>query len=196
MFRPTNIILDQVRSGKVADLIIVASDAVADLEKQGKIVAGSRLDIASSSVGLAVLAGAQRPDISSADALKQTLLATKSVAISKFGLSANHFFRVVEKFGITDEMKPKLKLVEGAGRTADLVVKGEAEIAVQLITELMAVRGVEVVGPFPPGVESTIVLTSGIFVGAKEPDAANALVTFLKVPATRLALKRTGAEPM
>jgi molybdate transport system substrate-binding protein len=196
VFKTTNVIVDQVRGGQEADLIIVGHDAAVDLEKLGKLVAGSRLDIASSSVGLAVRAGAVKPDITTVEAFKQTMLAAKVVAVSKTGLSGVHFLRVTEKLGIANEMRPKLKLVEGAGRTADFIATGEADMAVQLISELMGAKGVEVVGPFPPGIDNSIVLTSGIFVGAKVPEAARALVTFLKAPSTGPALKRTGVEPM
>lgn len=195
-FKTTNTILEQIRSGHGADLIIVGSEAATALEKEGKLLSGSRVDIGSTSVGIAVRSGTPKPDISSVEAFKQTFLSAKVVVISKSGLSSAHFLRVIEKLGMTNEIKPKLKFAEGSGRTAEYLGKGEADVAVQLISELMGVGGAEVVGPFPSGVDSKIVLTAGISVGAKEPEAAKSLITFLSSPTTGPALKKTGVDPM
>lgn len=195
-FKITKNIVELVRGGQRPDLIIVGNEAAADLEKEGKLVPNSRIDIGSTSVGIAVRNGAPKPDISSVDAFKQSLLSAKAIAVSKSGLSGVHFMRTVEKLGITNEMRPKLKLLEGSGRTADFVASGEADVAVQLISELIGVEGTEVVGPFPPGVDNTIILTSGVSVDAKEPAGASALVSFLRSPSIKVKMKKTGINPM
>ena len=166
------------------------------LGKQGKVVPGTVLDVSSTGVGLAVRSGAAKPDISTVDAFKQTMLKGGTVAVAKVGLSGEHFMRVVNKLGIADQMKPKIMLLPGSVRTAEMVAQGKADMAVQLITELKAVKGVEIVGTLPAGIDNNIITTAGVFADAGEPEAAKALAKFLSAPAAAPVLRKFGMSPM
>jgi molybdate transport system substrate-binding protein len=185
-------ILAKVRSGAALDLAILPPQAIDDLAKEGKI-SGGRTDLFVSGVGLAVKAGAPKPDISSAEALKKTLLAAKSVAHSK-AQSGIYFLSVLQRLGIADEMKSKLVVVE-SGPVGAAAAKGDAEIAIQQVTELMPVAGIDVVGPLPAELQTRILYSAGIPISAKQPDAAKALINFLASPAAAPVIKAKGLEP-
>jgi molybdate transport system substrate-binding protein len=138
--------------------------------------------------------GAPRPDISSVDAFKRALLNAKSIAYTTAGQSGLQFAKVIEDLGIADQVKAKGKTVPG-GSAGELIVKGEADMAVQLIPELMAVRGIRVVGPFPKEIQSYVVLTAGISANAKDKAAAQALIKFLIAPSAAPVIKAKGMEP-
>jgi molybdate transport system substrate-binding protein len=196
IYEPTNGILKRIGNGEAFDVVLIIKKSVEDLKGAGKVLAGSHADIARTSMGIAVREGMPNPDISSKEAFKRTLLNAKSIARSEIGASGIHFMRVLEILGITDEVKPKLKTVQGATRTGDLVANGEAEIAVQMISELLPVAGVQVVGSFPEDLYFEIVLTAGISPDTKEPEASNALVKFLASPANAQVLKRKGMSAL
>jgi molybdate transport system substrate-binding protein len=182
----------KVRSGGALDLAILPPQAIDDLVKEGKI-AGGRTDVFISGVGLAVKAGAPKPDISSADALKKTLLAAKSVAHSK-AQSGIYFLSVLDRLGIADQMKGKLVVVEG-GPVGVAAAKGDAEIALPQVTELMPVVGVDVVGPLPAELQTKILYSAGIPVSAKQPEAAQALIKFFASPVAAPVIKARGLAP-
>jgi molybdate transport system substrate-binding protein len=184
-------IAEKVTSGTV-DLVINAPAVIDGLVKDGKI-AGPRIDLFTSGVGLAVKAGAPKPDISSADALKKTLLAAKSVAHSQ-AQSGMYFLTVLDRLGIAEQMKPKLKVV--ATPVGAAAAKGDAEIAVQQLTELMPVPGAELVGPLPAELQTRIVYSAGVPASAKEPDAAKALLKFFGSPAAAAVIKARGLQPV
>jgi molybdate transport system substrate-binding protein len=185
-------LVTKVRSGGDLDLAILPPQALDDLVKEGKI-AGGRTDVLVSGVGLAVKAGAPKPDISSADALKKTLLAAKSVAHSK-AQSGIYFLSVLDRLGIADQMKGKLVVVE-SGPVGVAAAKGDAEIAIQQVTELMPVAGVDVVGPLPAELQTRILYSAGVPVGAKQPEAAKALIKFFASPAVAPVIKAKGLAP-
>ena len=188
----TNGILGKLAGGTKADLVIMADAAIDKLIKEGKI-AGPRTDLGRVGIGLAVRAGASKPDISSPEALKSALLAAKSVAISKVGLSGLHFRKVTERLGIAEQMNPKLVVVE-IGPTGAMVAKGEAEIAVQQMSELMPVAGIDIVGPLPGDLQSILQLSTGVTTDAKEAEAAKALVKFLSSAPARTLMKKKGVD--
>jgi len=185
-------IVAKVKGGATPDLVIMGPEAIDDLVKEGKI-AGGRTDVFISGIGLAVKAGAPKPDIGSVEALKKTLLAAKSVAHSKF-TSGIYFASVLVRLGIADQMKPKIVVVE-SGPVGVAAAKGEAEIAVQQLTELMPVPGIEVVGPLPAELQARIVYAAGVPAGAKQPDAARALLKFLASPEAAPVIKAKGLQP-
>jgi molybdate transport system substrate-binding protein len=184
-------VAEKVRSGAV-DLVINAPAVIDGLIKDGKI-AGPRIDLFTSGVGLAVKAGAPKPDISSPDALKKTLLAAKSVAHSQ-AQSGMYFLTVLDRLGIAEQMKPKLKVAPSPVGAA--AAKGDAEIAVQQLTELMPVPGAELVGPLPAEMQITIVYSAGVPASAKQPDAAKALLKFFGSPAVAAVIKARGLQPV
>ena len=187
-------LVKELEAGAAADLVILTAEAIDDLIKRGKVVARSRVDLARSGIGIAVRKGASKPDIGSPDALKQTLLAAKSVAHSKTGMSGIYFPTVLARLGITDAMKSKIVMPEPGTPVGDVIAKGEAEIGVQQISELLPVAGVNVVGPLPATLQKITTFSAGIPSAAKEPDAAKALVTFVAKEARPL-LGPKGLEP-
>jgi molybdate transport system substrate-binding protein len=183
--------------GETADLIILSRPAMDDLDKQQKFAPGSVTNIASTPIAVAIRAGAPKPDISTADALKRTLLAAKSIVYAdpaKGGASGVYFAHVVERLGITNELKPKTILVPGA-ETAEVIAKGEAEIGVAQGSEIVPVAGAEVLGPLPGEFASTTVWTAGIGATTNVPEAAKSLVEFLKGPAAKPVFSAKGFQP-
>jgi molybdate transport system substrate-binding protein len=155
---------------------------------------GSAVDIARAGLGVAVKQGAPKPDISTVEAFKNAMLNAKGIAYTTAGQSGLHFISVIEKLGIAEQVKAKSRTIP-SGAAAEFVVKGEADTAVQLIPELAAVPGVEVVGPFPAELQSYIVLTGGIASNAKEKAAAQALLRYLTTPVAISVIKAKGMEP-
>jgi molybdate transport system substrate-binding protein len=190
----TNSLLKDLESGTTADLAILTAETIDELIARGKAVQGSRVDLARSGIGIAVRKGARKPDIATPEALKQALLAAKSVAHSKSGMSGIYFPTVLARLGIAEAMKSKIVIPEPGTPVGDVVAKGEAEIGVQQISELLPVAGVEIVGPLPGDLQKITVFSAGILSAAKEPDAAQALVTFVAAEARPL-LKPKGLEP-
>jgi molybdate transport system substrate-binding protein len=193
-FKPTNILLERIRGGEQADVLILGRQALLELEKLGGVAPGTRADLAQSRVALAIRAGAPPPDIRTAEALKKALLASTGIASSRVGLSGLHLASVLDKLGIAEQVRPKIRFVDGGGRTADLVVRGEADMAVQLASELLPVKGVQLVGPFPQGLDNTVVLTGGVSTTAKQAAAARAFLAFLQEPDMQAVLARNGME--
>jgi molybdate transport system substrate-binding protein len=187
----------RVLDGESADLILITRPMMEELQKENKLAANSLVDIAGTPVAIGARAGAPKPDISTVDALKRTLLAAKSVAYSdpaKGGVSGVHFARVLERLGIADQMKPKSILVSGA-LAPELVAKGEAELGVGQGSEIVPVAGVELVGPLPGELASTTVFSAAIGADSKAPAAAKALIVFLTGPQAAPTLKAKGFEP-
>jgi molybdate transport system substrate-binding protein len=183
----------RIDAGERFDIAILTVPIIDELIRQEKIIASTRVDVARGGMGLAVRAGAPKSDVGSAEALKQTLLTAKSIAYPKEGLVGINFTRVQERLGIVDAIKPKAKLT-GAESPAELVAGGGAEIAVHIIPELVAVKGVELLGPFPTELQSYIVLPGGIGANAGEPQAAREFLQFLVGPAARAVITKRGYE--
>ena len=191
---PTTAIMNRIKAGESADVIILIRQSVDELTKTGKVVAGSAADLATTSLGIAVRSGAPKPDIGTVEKFKEAMLKANSVAVSEVGASGIHFRRALERLGIADVMKPKLKLLPGAARTAELVAKGDADVAVQMVSELQPVSGVEIVSPLPGDLHLQILLTAALDASAKEPDAGSALIKFLASPAASPVLRKKGME--
>ena len=184
----------RIAAGESYDLIIMAGPAIDDFIKSGKIVPGSRVDIAKSGVGLAVRAGAPKPDISTSSALKTALLAAKSIGYST-GPSGVYVVGLFERMGIADQIKPKLRQTPTGVFVGSIVASGEAEIGFQQVSELSHFPGVDYVGPLPADVQKMTVFSSGVQVGAKEAEAAIAWVKFLVAPAAASVFQKRGMEP-
>ena len=193
-YDPAKVMMERIQKGESADLAMLGGPAIADLEKMGKIAAGSRRTVASCGVGVAVKAGAPRPDIGTVDSFKRALLAAKSIAYTQQGASGIYFSGLIERLGIADQVKPKAVRQPG-GLIGELAAAGKAELAVQQIPELMAVRGIDLVGPLPKDIQQTTVSSAGIFADSKEPAAARALLDFLTAPAAKPVFRANGMEP-
>ena len=190
----TNSLLKDLEGGAGGDLAILTAEAIDDLISGGKVVAGGRVDLARSGIGVAVRKGAKRPDIGSPEALKRALLAAKSVAHSKSGMSGIYFPTVLARLGIADAMKAKIVIPDPGTPIGEVVAKGGAEIGIQQISELLPVAGIEIVGPLPAALQKITTFSAGVLTAAKEPDAAAALIKFVASESPRL-LKQKGLEP-
>jgi molybdate transport system substrate-binding protein len=184
----------KVKDGALADLVVTTPDSIDDLVKAGKVVPGSRVDFVRSGVGVAVRAGANRPDIATAEAFRRALLAAKTVGISK-GPSGVYLMAVLARLGIADEIKAKAVVPELGQRVGALVARGEAEIGIQQVTELLPIAGIDFVGPLPAELQTIIVYATARSASAKEPAAADALVKFLSSGAVAPVIRKMGLEP-
>jgi molybdate transport system substrate-binding protein len=189
-----NAIPIRLERGEVIDVVIMAAPALDDLIKQGKVRAGSRVDLVQSLIGMAVKAGAPRPDISTVEALKRTLLAAKSIAYSDSASGVYLSTELFPKLGIADQIKGKSKKIE-ADPVGGVVATGEFEIGFQQISELRPVKGIDIVGPLPPGAQRVTVFAAGIPATATHPEAAKALIEWLASPVAYAAIKKSGLEP-
>ena len=184
----------RIRAGELVDLVILARPPIEALTQEGRLAPGSRLDLAQSGVGVAVRAGAPRPDISSGEALKRTLLSAKSIAHSS-GPSGDHITAMIARMGITDEVKAKILQTKPGNPVGMVVARGEAEIGFQQVSELLPVAGITFLGPLPPDVQNITVFSGGVHTAAKEPAAARALMKFLGSPAATPVIRKHGMEP-
>jgi molybdate transport system substrate-binding protein len=180
--------------GEAIDVVIMAGPALADLIAQGKVRADSRVDLVRSKTGMAVKAGAPKPDISTVDALKRTLLAAKSIGFSDSASGVYLSTELFSKLGVADQIRGKMRKIE-ADPVGERVANGEVEIGFQQISELRPVKGIDIVGELPPGAQRVIVFAAGIPVMSKQPEAAKALIEWLASPAAYPTIKKTGLEP-
>jgi len=184
----------RLQRGEPVDVVIMVGYALGDLIKQGKIVGDSRVDLARSKIGMAVRAGAPKPDISSVEAFKQALIAAKSIAYSDSASGVYVSTELFQRLGIADELRAKSREIKSE-RVGNVVARGEAEIGFQQISELLPVHGIDFVGPLPPELQKITVFAAGIAVTAKEPSAAKTLIEFLASPASVAAIDKSGLEP-
>jgi molybdate transport system substrate-binding protein len=196
VYGPSGGIARRFTSGEAADLIVVDSKVLDELIKQGKVMPG-RTDVARTGIGIAVRRGARKPDVSSPEALKRALLEAKSIghtAPAGGGVTAGHIEGVFEKLGIAAQVTPKVKLAAGGpnGRVSTLVSSGEAEIGLQLVSELMSNPDVEVIGLLPAELQLIATLSAGITTSARQPDPARAFIRHLVSPAAIAIYKGKG----
>jgi molybdate transport system substrate-binding protein len=187
-------LMNKINANAPADLVTHYPSAVDDLIKQGKVLAGTRTDFARGGIGLAVKAGAPKPDIGSPEAFKRAMLAAKSVAYSRAGASGIYMAKLMERLGIADEMKPKTKLVDGVP-VAEIVAKGEAELGLQQINVLLPIAGVDYVGALPGDLQDYVEFAAGVLTVSKEPEAAKALARFMSSAEAVPLVKKSGMEP-
>ena len=192
-FGAAKMLRERIVAGEAFDLALLTAPVAAELAKAGKLVAANRVDLARSGVGIAVRAGSPKPDIGSTEAFKRTLLAARSIVYSTHGASGIYFAELIKRLGIADAIVPKAMLRDG-GDVAVLVARGEAELAVQQISELLPVAGTQLVGPLPPELQSYTVFTGAVGCAAREPQAARALLAFLATPAAQKTYRATGLE--
>ncbi len=189
----TDIMKRMAAGGEVHDLVIISSNELEDLIKQGKIAAGSRVDLAKSGIGVAVRAGAPKPDIGSADALKRTLLAAETVGYTS-GPSGVYMAGLIEKMGIAADIKPKFRSVPSGGTIGTIIAAGECEIGFQQISELVHIAGIDYAGPLPSEIQRVTVFTCGIQTGARNADAASSLAKYLSTPDAAAVMRKHGLE--
>jgi molybdate transport system substrate-binding protein len=190
----------RILNDEIVDVAMTGGAIIEDLVQQGKITPDSKLTLARVGIGIAVRAGSAKPDITSVEAFKRALLAARSIVYTDpavSGASGIHFEKVLDRLGIAKEIKAKSILNARAATTpnAELVARGEAELGIQLISEIVSVPGAELLGPLPAELQAMNVISAGIVTTASEPDAARALLKFLTSPAAAAVIKATGMEP-
>jgi molybdate transport system substrate-binding protein len=190
----TTEIRKRVSADEIHDLVILGNNGTEALIRDGKLVASTRAVFAKSGIFIAVRAGAPRPDIGSADALKKTLLAAKSVGYSQ-GASGTYLVGMFQKLGIYDQVSAKASVAGANVPVGGKVASGEAEIGFHMLSELIPVKGIDIIGPLPGELQDLTVFSGAVHGAAQEKDAASALIAFLTAPAAQDVLRKHGLEP-
>ena len=193
-FDSTPNIVARVNAGTPFDVVVVPVDAFKDAGAKVRFAPGPTIDIARVGYGVAIRAGAPKPDISTPDALKKTLLAAQSIASVPASAAGAYVTKVFERLGIADEMKAKTKVQAGPPQIAPAVARGEAELGV-FLTNVLIAPGVELVGAFPAELQQELVFTSAVAADTREADAAKAFIDYLKSPAATATIKAGGMTP-
>ena len=194
---PSGMIEKRVSAGEGGDAIVTTADGLERLTRDGKVVVGTGAPVASSAVGISVRKGAPKPDISTPEALKRTLLSAKAVAYSDpagGGASGIHFAKVLQRLGIADQVNARAKLGRGVPN-GEAVARGEADVAVQQIPELVPVAGTELVGPLPGELQSITTFSAGVLANTKHRKDVQALIEFLTSPDAAAVLKARSFDP-
>ena len=185
-------LMKRIAEGENGDVAVFTASAIDDLIRDGKVSA--RTDLARSFVGIAVASGARKPDISTPEKFKQAMLAAKSIARSKTGASGLYFASLIERLGLGEALAPKMVVQDGI--VGNIAARGEAEIAVQQISELMQADGVDIVGPLPDALQSVTVFSAGVFAASTMASAAKTFVAHLASPAVAPVIRQKGMEPV
>jgi len=194
-YDPANAIKRQIENGAQFDVVLITRGAIDDLTKQGNILPDSRVNLARSGLGVAVRKGLPKPDISTVEGFKTALLLAKSLVRSTEGTSGIYFEKLLGQLGIAEQMKGKLKLGP-SGRVAELAARGEVDMAVQQISELIPVTGVELVGPFPAEVQLYTVFAGAVSTTSRQAEAGKALIAALTGAHAALVIREAGLEPV
>ena len=184
----------RLAAGEAYDLLIMSGPSIDEHVKDGKLIAGSRVDLAKSGVGVGVKAGAPKPDIRTIEALRKTILAAKSIGYST-GPSGMYVMKLFQRLGVADQVKPKLKQTATGVFVGSIIASGDVELGFQQVSELGQYPGVDFVGPLPAEVQEMTVFSTGIIRNAKQADAARALVRFLTKPEAAPAFTKRGLQP-
>ncbi|WP_278535008.1 substrate-binding domain-containing protein, partial [Delftia acidovorans] len=180
--------------GEQFDIVILADGALDNLAAQGKVEAGSRVDLARSMIGMSVRKGTPKPDISTVDALKQTLLDAKTIAYSASASGTYLANELFPRLGVAEQMKGKATRILSE-RVGAVVLRGDADIGFQQVSELLPFKELEFVGPLPDEVQQRVFFSAGVATGAKSPETARHLIRFLAAPAAAPIVRSTGMEP-
>ena len=194
-FAPTAVLSERIGAGGTADVAILTAAAIGELAKEGTLVGGGPVDLARSVVGVAVRAGAPKPDIGSAEAFVRALLEAGSIAYSRSGASGIFFADLIRRLGIAERIDAKATVIP-SGLTGELAARGEVEIAVQQVSELMEVPGIDIVGPLPAELQCATIFSAGVFAASRRKEAAVALLRFLSADDAAPVYERKGLEPL
>jgi molybdate transport system substrate-binding protein len=193
-FNTSASVKQRIQAGESFDVAILTSEVIDDLIKSSKIASGGRAEIARSGIGFGIRAGAKKPDVSTPEAVKRTLLNAKSITYVPDGASKVHIVKMLDDLGITNEMKSKTVLAKGADEATQSAADGKVELVLTLISEIVPTRGLELIGPFPAKYQSYVSFAAAISPNAKNTDAAKALIQFLTSPAAGPTYKAKGME--
>jgi len=192
-YAPTLGLLDRLRGGETADVVILTREGLDELAGQGTVVAESCIDLARSFVGIAVKAGASHPDIATEASLRAALLGARCVAYSRIGASGIFFAQLIGRMGIASEINARARITSGF--TAEALIAGEADLAVQQISELKQVAGIEIVGPIPRQLQTPAVFSAGLMIGSPHGTEADRLLRYLASAEVAPVLREAGLEP-
>src|SRR5207249_10845929 len=195
-FGTVGVMRQKLTAGDAADVVIMTDIAIDEMARQGAVTPGTRTDIARTGMGVGVREGAPKPDISTPEAFKQTLLAAKSIVYvdpAEGATSGIHFASVLQKLGIADAVKAKTKLVPG-GYPAELVAKGEIELVVHQISEIVPVKGVTLVGPLPKDIQKVTIYSAGVAAKSTNAELGRGFIAFLTRPAFKAKLAEAGLD--
>ena len=193
-FNSSTVLKQKIEAGEAFDVVILTSDLLDELTKAGRIASGSSAGIARGGIGVGIRTGAPKPDIHTAEALKQTLLKAKSITFAQDGASRAYILKMFEHFGIADAVKSKIILEQGSTRAAARVADGSAELILTLVSEIIPAPGVQLVGPLPAEVQNYVSMSAGVGAKATNSEAAKALIKFLSGPSVAPTLKAKGME--
>ncbi len=185
---------NRLKRGEVVDVVIVADALLRQFIDEGLVLAAGHAPVARSSIGMAVRAGAPRPDISSVDALRRTFLQSKSVAYSASVSGQYLTTELYQRLGIADQMMSRSRAIGGGERTGAVVARGEAEIAFQQMSELLPVPGIAHITPLPPEVQKVSVFSAGVAASGRDPALARTVINFLASPEAAHAIRKSGLE--
>jgi molybdate transport system substrate-binding protein len=184
----------RVQAGEAFDVVILASDAIDKLMATGHVLAGSKIDLVRSGVAVAVRAGAPRPDISTEDAVREAVLAARSISYST-GPSGVALARLFERWGIAQEIQGRIVQAPPGVPVGTLVARGEVELGFQQLSELLNLEGITVLGPLPPAIQITTIFSGGVCAGTGQADAVRAMLDFMNLPDASTTKRRQGMEP-
>jgi molybdate transport system substrate-binding protein len=187
-------IRQRIQSGESFDVAILSSEVLDELIKAGKIVARTRTDLGRSGIGIGVRTDAQKPDITTTEKLKASLLATKSMTWVDVGASRVHIDKMLREFGIANEVEPKVVLTKGVDKSLEMVAAGKVDLIITLISEIVPAKGVDYVGPLPPKVQSYVSLAGGVSANSKNADAGKAFIKLLNASSVAGVYKSKGME--
>jgi molybdate transport system substrate-binding protein len=201
-YGPAGAIAGRIQKGDAADVVIVSRSQLQNLESKGKVAQGSLVNIAGIALGVAVRKGAPKPDISNVDAFKRALLSARSIGYrdpATGSTSGIYTASMLERLGIAQDLKPKIKLDRSEGDVPENVflgvAKGEIEMQIGQITEIVISPGVDLAGPLPSEIQNTTLMAAGIVTISKAPEAAKALISFISSPSAAAVLKASGFQP-
>ena len=190
----TTAIAKRVESGDVSDIVLIGSEEIDALIANGKLAAGSRADFAKSGTGIAITSGLRKPDVSTREALKNAVLAAKSVAYSS-GPSGYYIAELFRKMGIADQIKDKVKQPPSGVQVGEMLARGDAALGFQQISELIHRKGIGYLGPLPPDIQNVTIYSAGLHVAAREAEAAKSLINFLTSSGSESALRKIWMDP-
>jgi molybdate transport system substrate-binding protein len=194
-YRPTVALKQEIDAGEPFDVVIVTVESISQLSKEGKTSGGEGTPISRVGVGIGIRKGAQRPDISTPEALKRALLGTKAIAYGPIGASFPYITRMLDTLGIADTMKAKTLFFDTFDGTNGAVADGKADFGITLVSEILPAKGVELLGPFPDEFQGYVRFSAVVGADAKNPEAGNALIKFLAGPDASASIKARGMQP-